>query len=294
MMSLTAAPSQSLPHWGTRIEFASFLVERVPAGPRSFNIQLPAATFASINFAPGSGRSSLAGDRLRPFDRMPFEYLVVPPGFPLKGEEAEAPEVLAFVIDFDAFRPILAAAYAVPPERLQPQVIMGTPCPFTTELAKKIRFQLGLEDPSRPYLESLCTAMLGEMFRPCSQPAVERTSRRLDQATMGMLLKYIDANLDADLSVATLSGLAGVSSHHLSRTFRQKVGEALHSYILSRRTDAARSLLSGSDLALAQIAVKTGFSSQSHMTSVFRKVLGATPGQLRRGGEAHGSDMPTI
>ncbi len=281
IMSMNDAPAPRLPEWGRRLSFDSFAVELVPQSPRVLNLQLD-RTFASINFSATSGTSSLAGDRLRPYDRRPFEFVVVPPGFPIQGENPQAPEVLAFLIDFDQFRPILAAAYAMDPADLRPQVILGTPAPFTTELAKKIRIQLSLPEPACPYIESLATALLAEMFRPVTAPPQERAKRRLDGKTIGMLLKYIDANLEQALPVPELADLVGISAPHLSRSFKQNVGESLHTYILHRRTDAARRFLSEDGLSLAEIALKSGFSSQSHMTSVFRKLLGQTPGEVRR------------
>jgi AraC family transcriptional regulator len=41
-------------------------------------------------------------------------------------------------------------------------------------------------------------------------------------------------------------------------------------------------MLEQDDLPIAAIAYAVGFSSQSHMTTVFQKIFGATPGTIRK------------
>lgn len=78
LVPLSAPPLTELPRWGPRVEFKDFFVELVPEGERTFNVRL-SETFASINFGPAEGTSSLAGDRLRRYDRRPYEFIVAPP-----------------------------------------------------------------------------------------------------------------------------------------------------------------------------------------------------------------------
>jgi len=95
------------------------------------------------------------------------------------------------------------------------------------------------------------------------------------------VLSYIDSNLDGDLSLEKLAHLAGVLEHKFARSFKKVTGETAHHYVLSRRIDAARKLLRGGDRPISEVAYATGFSSQSHMTTVFKRELGVTPAQLR-------------
>ena len=147
-MSLDAPPRGSIPEWGRRVRFEKFSVELVPAGERSLNVQLP-KTLATISFSTDEGSSSLAGDRLRPYDRRPYEYIVVPAKFPLRGESKAAPEVLAFSFHFEALKPDAAAAMQIAPDLLEPRVIIGGPKPFVTEIAQRIRRHMLGEEVSR-------------------------------------------------------------------------------------------------------------------------------------------------
>lgn len=280
---LLAPPLAELPCWGRRVELDDFFVELVPQGERVFNVRLHQA-FASISFGPAEGTSSLAGDRLRRYERRPFEYIVAPPRFPLQGETEIAPEVLVFVFTFESIRTALSKITGIAADKINPQVVIGNPAPFTTTLAKKIRSHLTIDKLSRHYLESLCSVLLIEMCRSIAVLQHERRRSPLGANKIGMLLKYIDANLESGLAVDQLADLVGASSDQLSRAFKRSVGDTPHNYVLQRRTDAARQLLREDATTLAQIAFATGFSSQSHMTTAFKKVLGVTPGAIRSKG----------
>lgn len=279
-MGLDTPPRGSVPEWGRRVRFDKFSVELIPAGERSLNVRL-AKTLATISFGTDEGSSSLAGDRLRRYERRPYEYIVVPANFPLRGESKVAPEVLAFAFRFEDIKLDIAAATQIPQEILEPRVIIGGPKPFTTEIAQRIRRHMRAETVSRDYLQALGFTLIVEMLRlPPRQQATGRGST-LNDRVLRSILDYIEANLDANLSLESLAGLAGVLTHQFGRAFKRKVGQPPHQYVLARRIEAARALLGATDHSIADIAYATGFSSQSHMTTTFRREIGVTPAQLR-------------
>jgi AraC-like DNA-binding protein len=96
-------------------------------------------------------------------------------------------------------------------------------------------------------------------------------------------LQYIEANLALPLRVADLASAAGCSARQLSRAFRQQSGKLPHDYVIERRVKRASSLIDAGQLSLAQVAAAVGFADQSQMTKMFRKLLGTTPGRLRKG-----------
>jgi len=91
--------------------------------------------------------------------------------------------------------------------------------------------------------------------------------------------------IESDLARApTLSNIAaeiGLHPAHLSRVFRRTCGETLGEYVRRRRVEEAERALA-SDLSLAEIAARAGFSDQAHFTRVFRRHFGISPGARRR------------
>ena len=65
------------------------------------------------------------------------------------------------------------------------------------------------------------------------------------------------------------------------RAFKQSMGMTPTNYIAERRIEGATKLLQETDLPIAEIALRSGFSSQSHFTTSFRRVAGATPRAFR-------------
>ena len=71
--------------------------------------------------------------------------------------------------------------------------------------------------------------------------------------------------------------MANLSRSHFSRAFQRMTGDPPLRFIIKRRICRARDLLSSDKGSLAEIAARTGFSSQAHLSTVFRKEVGTTP-----------------
>jgi AraC family transcriptional regulator len=82
-------------------------------------------------------------------------------------------------------------------------------------------------------------------------------------------------------SLDELARACGASVFHACRVFRRATGATLHGYRKRLRVRHALALLVDSDAPLADIAARTGFASQSHLSNVFRAELGTTPGRVR-------------
>lgn len=99
-----------------------------------------------------------------------------------------------------------------------------------------------------------------------------------------LLQRVIDLmrNLRADLNLQSLADEAGYSQSHFLRMFQTATGQTPHQYRLWLRVARAQELLRHRNISLIDVAFYCGFSSHSHMTMVFRRLLGVTPSELRR------------
>ncbi|WP_245266260.1 helix-turn-helix transcriptional regulator [Mesorhizobium japonicum] len=80
-----------------------------------------------------------------------------------------------------------------------------------------------------------------------------------------------------------MAAVCGLSSYHFVRAFSRTFGVPPHQYVLDLRLDFAERLLAESRMAIADIAHLSGFSSQSHFTTVMKKYRRLTPLQARFG-----------
>ena len=92
------------------------------------------------------------------------------------------------------------------------------------------------------------------------------------------VLAYIDANLEGDLSVKTLSHVANFSAFHFHRQFTAFVGVTVSRYVqLMRLRRAAHRLASLADHSVLDAALGAGFESPEAFCRAFRRAFGMTP-----------------
>jgi AraC family transcriptional regulator of adaptative response / DNA-3-methyladenine glycosylase II len=123
-------------------------------------------------------------------------------------------------------------------------------------------------------------------YRPCLRcrpetapfcPAWKGTMTTVERA-----LALIEAGaLDRD-SVAALAERLGVGSRHLSRLFAKHLDASPLQVALSLRIQRAKRLLDGTDLPVAGIAEREGFSSPRRMSAAFAQPYGQPPSALRK------------
>jgi AraC family transcriptional regulator len=87
---------------------------------------------------------------------------------------------------------------------------------------------------------------------------------------------YIETHLDETIRLQDLAAIGQLSAFHFLRMFQASFGVSPHGWVAHRRVERAKSMLRGKD-PIAQIASSCGFSSQSHMTRVFKLGTGITP-----------------
>jgi len=95
-------------------------------------------------------------------------------------------------------------------------------------------------------------------------------------------LQYIHQHAAEDLGVGQLAREIAVSRRSLERRFRQVLGRSVLEEIYRVRIDQAKQLLLGTNMSIALVASRTGFSGVRHLDVVFRKFTGSTPTGFRR------------
>jgi AraC-like DNA-binding protein len=103
----------------------------------------------------------------------------------------------------------------------------------------------------------------------------------LTRTQLQQVLDYIQTHLDRDLSLAELAEVINISPTYFASVFKQAIAISPHQYVIQQRVERAKLMLSKTDLAIADIALQVGFSSQSHLTQQFKRLTGMTPKQIR-------------
>ena len=115
-----------------------------------------------------------------------------------------------------------------------------------------------------------------------SAPAKQLVRGGLAAWQQRMVTTYIEEHLAEPILLATLAGLAGLSTYHFCRAFKQSFGLPPHRYHTSRRIEHAKTLLAKPALSVTKIGMRVGFSETSSFTAAFRKATGLTPSVYHR------------
>jgi RpiB/LacA/LacB family sugar-phosphate isomerase len=95
------------------------------------------------------------------------------------------------------------------------------------------------------------------------------------------VFSHIRENVARDLTVSELAQVVGMSQYYFSKLFKMSTGTTPHQYVMRQRVERAQEHLRESRTPLAEVATQVGFETQSHFTSVFRRLVGVTPKHYR-------------
>ena len=110
-----------------------------------------------------------------------------------------------------------------------------------------------------------------------SNPAETERKRRIDH-----VVDYIFSNLDGEISLQTLAGIANYSPFHLQKVFKQLIGDSPKQYIIKLRLETAFHLLIiHPQKSIQEISTESGFSSPAVFSRAIKSYFGHSPEQLR-------------
>jgi len=114
------------------------------------------------------------------------------------------------------------------------------------------------------------------------QPQRSSWIKALNDSRIGPTLARIHEQPERTWTVQQLATGVGLSRSRFSVLFRQLVGESPQSYLARARMQRASRLLQEQGHSLTDIALATGYESDSSFSKAFRRQYGTTPGQYRR------------
>lgn len=102
-----------------------------------------------------------------------------------------------------------------------------------------------------------------------------------DNRECGMVRRYIDEHFKESITLDQLAELAHINKYYLVHAFRKAYGTSPINYLISRRIQESRFLLTNSNHSLSQIARILGFSSLSYFSQSFHRTEGVSPMEYR-------------
>ncbi len=153
--------------------------------------------------------------------------------------------------------------------------VSRTPIP---ELIRRLAGEFGgQEGGASLYAEGLLLQLLAELLRLAAGSG-DAAEARQSSPLIESVLHYIAEHYREEISLDELAERFYVSKYHLSHLFRQTVGVSVYRYVLLKRLQHARQLLSEGE-SPGSAGRASGFPEYSGFYRAFRQVYGTSPGE---------------
>lgn len=97
------------------------------------------------------------------------------------------------------------------------------------------------------------------------------------------IANYINRRYRGPVALRDIGAAIGLSPFQVCRIFRAHMGATVRQHVMALRVDAATAALLETGASITEIALESGFSSHSHLTATMKRLLGATPNEVRAG-----------
>ena len=109
----------------------------------------------------------------------------------------------------------------------------------------------------------------------------KKTTKEEYQKCVNVVVEYIIQHLGEDIDLKSLARISNFSPFYFHRIMKAFLGEPIGTFIVRTRTEAAARLLRYSDVPIADIAYRIGYSSPSSLSKIFKQFYGISPNEYR-------------
>ena len=233
----------------------------------------PPHHFICFQMSPARVELRMAGQVVR--HEQPAGTLTIQPaGFDCAADTDDSVETLTVVID-----PAWLALAAAEGSEHQAQLIerVSSYDHSLLALARTLAFESADDYPNGPlFWNEVASRFIDQLAARHMSALPVRARGMLSSDALKRIKEYVVAHLDEPIEVAALAGIAARSPFH----FTQAVGLTPHRYVIHLRLRRAVELVRDGRLGLAEIAARTGFADQSHLSRWVRRVYGVSLTQL--------------
>lgn len=251
-----------------------------PAGSMNFHTSVD---FASIMLSPSPGmEAAFASDKIHQFNAPAGALVINPADIDRTLRWSGVKKNVAVAFGRDAYAALAATEldgnkWDLRPPRFGHVDLRALR--IGTAMAKEL--SSALVNPV--YLDALMTVLAVHIIRTYSahKSAKPMMQTRLAGHHVKRIREYIHQNLAENLTILSMARIVQSSPSHFIRAFTLTFGMPPHQYLTKVRLEEAEALLTQTSLSIFEIAHRSGFSSQSHLTNTMKKLKNLTPGQVR-------------
>jgi AraC family transcriptional regulator len=217
----------------------------------------------------------------------PRRICLTPGDATARWQHAGHPEILQVYLRQSVYEAAVSEIYGCDSSgaELVPRFAILDPLLEQLAIAVSNALRDGNADGDGLYIDTIAQMMAVHLARTHStrsRPVRILPAKPLAGWKMRRVIEFIEDNLEGDLSLQAMAAEVDISPLYLARAFKAAVGQSPHQYVLARRIERAKELLRNTDLPVVDVALSSGFSSQSHLSHWFIRQVGVSPAVYRR------------
>lgn len=133
-------------------------------------------------------------------------------------------------------------------------------------------------------LDSLSGQLIIELLRTTKHNITSQVQKEIKPSSKEVkkAIDFIKSNQDFNFSLTDICKEVNFSLYHFIRIFKAQTGQTPYEYIINLKINKAKHLLLDKNLSVTEISFMSGFSSNSHFATIFKKKVGVAPTQYRK------------
>src|SRR5215469_8246082 len=237
----------------------------------------PSCHCICFQMSPGRVERRMAGRVVR-LERPVGSLTINPAGFDCAADADEDVDILLVAVDRGRMA-LAAAEDALPEVQLIERICADDPALLV--LARTLAFESVRNYPSGALSwNGVASSFVDRLVAGHTAAMPARSRGVLGKDRLRRLRDYVVDHLDEPIGVEALADIAGRSPFHFTRVFTRSVGMTPHRYVVHLRLQHALDLVREGRSGLAEIAARTGFADQSHLSRWVRRVHGVPLSRL--------------
>ncbi|MEM7182296.1 MAG: AraC family transcriptional regulator [Spirochaetota bacterium] len=138
-------------------------------------------------------------------------------------------------------------------------------------------------DFQRSLSQTFCSYFIKNYSNLSSLTVEKDAHKRLTPQLLSIVETYVKENLEEAITIEELAAEVNMSKFYFLREFKKETNHTPYQYLINLRIESAKTTLKQSEKSIAEVALELGFSDQSHFSKTFKRIVGASPGQFRKG-----------
>lgn len=227
----------------------------------------------------------------------PRQFLIIPADESSQWTRRGSSEMLMLYVKKELVEAVNRDVFGRP--NVKVAIRLGATDPLLEQLALAVLEALQHPTPATTpaFVDTLAWTLATQLLKAHSITTEQNQTTSLCyenfRSSMARVQDFIDRSLGEDLSLGVIASQVNMSVCGLKRLFQRHHATSPHQYLLERRIAKASRILVETELPISEVALATGFSSQSHFATAFKKKVGLSPKAYRHEKGAAGQGLAT-